>query len=110
MGRVAFARHQLFRDRDSARWVLVRFLPGIYGSYDCHARADLLDLHQHRKRAYGPVHAREFHRFPDHFQRPPGERRARSVLVRSLWNYVVGRGRDHCEDLWQAYDATDCVI
>ena len=75
----------------------------------CHACLDLLDLHQHRKRAFGPVHACEFHRFPGHFQRPARECRARSVLVRSLWNFVVGPRRDHCEDLWQASRATDCL-
>ena len=86
-----------------------RFFLVIYGGYDCHAglicwiysntESVLMAQFMHVSSTGSLI-----------IFGAPGRRRPRSVLVRSLWNYVVGRGRDHCEDLWQAYDATDCLI
>ncbi len=92
----AFPKMRSQKGALDARCVLVRFLPGVYRGHDCHARADLLDLFQHRKRARGPAHACEFHRFSGYFQRTARECLARSDVVRSLWNFLVGPRRDHC--------------
>src|SRR5579863_4992469 len=99
---LALTRNQLSWDRYSTWRLLAAVLPRVQPGDDGYASADRVDLHEHEKCALGATHACQFHGLSCRFQCTTCDSRARSNVVRPVWNCSLGRSGNRCQDIRQA--------
>ena len=97
LGHLAHSGDRLFGNGDAARGVLAPVFPGVHGSNDRDARADCLDLYEHKKRSPGPINARQLDGLARGVQSwrrngEAGNHVVRGVRGRAMANCRAGRG------------------